>query len=68
MSSENLGESAEKLLMGHNVPGDIASTYNHLDRVGAEKLAKVAREVFTVLDRRLFAQTGDLSLIYVDSP
>jgi len=54
MSSENLGESAEKLLMGHKVSGDIANTYNHLDKVGAEKLAKVAREAFAVLDRCLF--------------
>ena len=55
MNSENLGENAEKLLMGHKVHGDIANTYNHLDKVGAEKLAKVAREVFGVLDRHLFA-------------
>jgi len=54
MSSENLGENAEKLLMGHKVPGDVANTYNHLDRIGAEKLAKIARKVFAVLDRRLF--------------
>jgi len=54
MSSENLGENAEKLLMGHKVHGDIANTYNHLDKVGAEKLGKVARDVFAVLDRCLF--------------
>jgi len=54
MSSENLGESAEKLLMGHKAPGDIANTYNHLDKVGESKLAEVARKVFAVLDRRLF--------------
>jgi len=54
MNSENLGESAEKLLMGHKVHGDIANTYNHLDKVGAEKMAKVAREVFAALDRCLF--------------
>jgi len=55
MNSEDLGESAEKLLMGHKVPGDIANTYNHLDKVGAEKLTRVAQEVFAVLDRSLFA-------------
>jgi len=55
MNSENLGENAEKLLMGHKVHGDVANTYNHLDKVGAERLGKVARDVFAVLDRRLFA-------------
>ena len=59
MSSENLGENAEKLLMGHKVHGDIANTYNHLDKVGAEKLGKVARDVFAVLDRCLFARASE---------
>jgi len=54
MNSEDLGESAEKLLMGHKVPGDIANTYNHLDKIGAEKLAKVAQGVFIILDKCLF--------------
>jgi len=59
MNSENLGENTEKLLMGHKIHGDIANTYNHLDKVGAEKLGKVAREVFAVLDRCLFAQSPE---------
>ena len=54
MDSENLGENAEKVLMGHKTPGDIANAYNHLDKIGAEKTANIAREVFAVLDRRVF--------------
>ena len=55
MSAEGLGENAEEVFMGHKTSGDVAKSYNHRDKVGAEKLAEKAREVFAVLDRCLFA-------------
>jgi len=54
MSAEGLGENAEEVFMGHKTSGDVAKSYNHRDKVGAENLAKKAREVFAVLDRCLF--------------
>jgi len=55
MASEGLGKDTEEYFMGHKVHGDVANTYNHLDKVGAERLGRVARDVFAVLDRCLFA-------------
>jgi len=54
MNSEGLGD-VEEYFMGHRVSGDIAKRYNRKDKVGQEKLAQKAREVFAVLDRCLFA-------------
>jgi len=54
MASEELGRNTEEYFMGHGASGDMEKLYKDLTKVGAEKLAKVAREVFAVLDRCLF--------------
>ena len=58
MNSEGLGE-VEEYFMGHKVSNDIAKRYNRKDKLGKEKLVEKAREVLTVLDRCLFAQTSE---------
>ena len=45
----------KEYFMGHKVTSDIEKLYKDLTKVGAGKLAQKAREVFAVLDRRLFA-------------
>jgi integrase len=54
MNSEGLGEDIEEFFMGHKVSGDVAKNYNHKDKQGQQKLLQKAREVFTVLDKKLF--------------
>lgn len=53
MNSEDLGD-VEEYFMGHKVSGDVAKRYNHRDKQGKEKLLEKTREVFKILDRRLF--------------
>jgi site-specific recombinase XerD len=55
MNSEDLGEDIEEFFMGHKVSGDVSKNYNHKDKQGREKLLQKTREVFTVLDKKLFA-------------
>jgi integrase len=57
MNAENLGD-VEEYFMGHRISADVAKRYNHRDRQGREKIAAKAREVFAILDRRLFTDTG----------
>ena len=54
MASEELGRNTEEYFMGHRMTGDVEKLYKDLTKVGAEKLAEKAREVFAALDRRLF--------------
>jgi site-specific recombinase XerD len=55
MSSEGLGDDIEEFFMGHKVSGDLSKNYNHKDKRGREKLLEKAKEVFTILEKRLFA-------------
>ncbi|GMO44239.1 MAG: hypothetical protein Pg6C_06120 [Treponemataceae bacterium] len=53
MSAEGLGD-VEEYFMGHKVSSDVSKLYNHKDKQGKNMLAKKAREVFRILDKRLF--------------
>jgi integrase len=53
MNSEGLGE-AEEVFMGHKVSTDVARRYNHRDKQGKKAITRKAREVFAILDKRLF--------------
>jgi integrase len=55
LNSEELGEDAEEFFMGHKVSGDVAKNYNHKDKQGRDKLLEKAREVFAILDKKLFS-------------
>jgi integrase len=55
MNSEGLGEDVEEIFMGHKVSGDVAKLYNHRDKLGKKLMEKKAKQVFSILDRRLFA-------------
>jgi integrase len=55
MSSEGLGDDIEEFFMGHKVSGDVSKNYNHKDKRGREKLLEKAKEVFAILDRKMFA-------------
>ena len=54
MNADDLGE-VEEYFMGHKVSGDVAKRYNHRDRQGQERIITKAKEVFKILDKRLFA-------------
>jgi integrase len=53
MNAGGLGD-VEEYFMGHKVSGDVSKRYNHLDRQGRERIVEKAREVFGILDKRLF--------------
>jgi integrase len=53
MNASDLG-AVEEVFMGHAVSKDVAKTYNHKDKQGKEKLVVKAKEVFTVLNAKLF--------------
>jgi integrase len=53
MNSEDLGD-VEEYFMGHKVSNDVAKRYNHRDKQGKEKLLEKTREVFKILDTKLF--------------
>ena len=55
MNAHELGD-AEEYFMGHKVTADVAERYNHRDKQGQEKIAAKAREVYKILDKKLFAQ------------
>jgi site-specific recombinase XerD len=55
MNSEGLGDDIEEFFMGHKVSGDVSKNYNHKDKQGREKLLEKAKEVFAILDRKLFS-------------
>jgi len=42
--------------MGHKVSANVAKLYNHRDKVGQERIAKKAKQVFSILDRCLFVK------------
>ncbi|MDR1390721.1 MAG: tyrosine-type recombinase/integrase [Treponema sp.] len=54
MNAEGLGEDVEEVFMGHRVRGDVSKLYNHRDMLGKKRLVRKAREVFKILDRRIF--------------
>jgi integrase len=56
MNSEGLGDDIEEFFMGHKVSGDVSKIYNHKDKQGRAKLIEKAKEVFAILDRRLFSK------------
>jgi integrase len=53
MNSQELGD-VEEVFMGHKVSEDVAKRYNHRDKQGKEKIIKKVKEVFTILDQKLF--------------
>jgi hypothetical protein len=53
MNAGDLGD-IEEYFMGHKVSGDVSKRYNHRDKQGQKKLLEKAREVYRILDRRLF--------------
>jgi site-specific recombinase XerD len=55
MNSEGLGDDIEEFFMGHKVSGDVSKNYNHKDKQGREKLLEKAKEVFTILDKKLLS-------------
>jgi integrase len=57
MNREDLGEDVEEYFMGHKVSSDVKKRYNHLDKRGKQHLLDKARQIFDILDKRLF-QTG----------
>lgn len=58
LNGDELGEGIEEILMGHKVREGVAKRYNHRDKQGKRLFLKKAREVYSILDRRLFASTG----------
>lgn len=54
MNAGGLGADAEEVFMGHRVTNDMAKLYNHRDAAGKTLIAQKAREVFSILDKRLF--------------
>jgi hypothetical protein len=54
MSAEGLGEDIEECFMGHKVSGDVAKRYNHKDKRGQKRIAEKAKEVFAILDKKVF--------------
>jgi integrase len=54
MSAEGLGEDIEEIWMGHKVSGNVAKLYNHRDKQGRSRMAKKAKQVFSILDRCIF--------------
>jgi integrase len=57
MSAEGLGEDIEEYFMGHKVYGDVSRRYNHKDRRGQKRLLEKARNVFAILDEKIFGET-----------
>jgi len=55
MNAGNLGEDIEEVFMGHKVSGNVAKLYNHRDKQGQELMLQKARDVFAILDEKLFA-------------
>ncbi|MDR1909471.1 MAG: tyrosine-type recombinase/integrase [Spirochaetaceae bacterium] len=58
MSSGGLGGDAEELFMGHKVSGDVAKRYNHRDKQGERHMVKKAKQVFGILNNRLFTESA----------
>jgi integrase len=58
MNSEGLGEDVEEIFMGHKVSGDVRKLYNHRDKQGKKLMVKKAKQVFSILDKRLFVPSG----------
>jgi integrase len=58
MSAGGLGEDVEEYFMGHKVSADARKRYNHKDKRGLEQTLEKAREVYAILDRELFQETG----------
>jgi integrase len=54
MNSEGLGEEVEEIFMGHKVSTDVSKLYNHRDKQGKALMIKKAKQVFSILDKRIF--------------
>jgi hypothetical protein len=57
MNEGGLGEDVEEVFMGHRVSGDVAKLYNHRDMQGRKRLVQKAKEVFRILDKKLFGRS-----------
>jgi integrase len=55
MNAGGLGEDIEEIFMGHKVTSNVAKLYNHRDKQGKKMMIKKAKQVFTILDRRIFS-------------
>jgi integrase len=62
MSAEGLGEDIEEYFMGHKASGEVAKRYNHKDRRGRRRLLEKARDVFAILDEKVFCVNRAYSL------
>jgi integrase len=58
MNSEGLGEEVEEIFMGHKVSNDVSKLYNHRDKQGKALMVKKAKQVFSILDKRVFKSRG----------
>jgi integrase len=58
MNSEGLGENIEEIFMGHKVSNDVRKLYNHRDKQGKKLMVKKAKQVFSILDKRLFVPSS----------
>jgi len=57
MNAGGLGEDIEEIWMGHKVTSNVAKLYNHRDKQGKEMIVKKAKQVFSILDQRIFSST-----------
>jgi integrase len=55
MNANDLGD-VEEYFMGHKVSDDVAKRYNHRDKQGQSKIVQKAKEVFKILDQKLFVR------------
>ena len=53
MDAADLGD-VEEYFMGHKVTSDVSKRYNHKDKQGKDMLVKKAKEIFKILDKKLF--------------
>jgi site-specific recombinase XerD len=53
MNANDLGD-VEEYFMGHKISNDVAKRYNHRDKHGQNKIVEKAKQVFKILDRKLF--------------
>jgi hypothetical protein len=54
MNGEGLGDDVEELFMGHKVSSDVSKLYNHRDKQGRKLMIKKTKQVFSILDKKIF--------------
>lgn len=53
LNSAGMGD-IEEVFMGHSVSSDVAKRYNHFDKQGRSKLLERAREVYRIIEEKIF--------------